>query len=66
MSEVALFFCFNRPGSVGVTTQLIFENDTVVPDETDIKEALTEILDTSLIYLNIIRSSIVVCEYHIL
>jgi len=48
-----------------VLSQIIFENKTC-PDEEDIKNTLKEGLDESLILLDVIRSSIVACEYNIL
>lgn len=64
--SLVLFLCVFRPGSVEVTNQLIFENQTIVPDETETEEAFIECLDKSIVFLNVVRSSILACEYHVL
>ncbi|XP_057187768.1 uncharacterized protein LOC130553046 [Triplophysa rosa] len=50
------------PGSVGLTTQLIFQNQSVVPNITNVKESLSDTVNASIVYLDIIPSSIV--AYH--
>ncbi|XP_030643715.1 myb-like protein M [Chanos chanos] len=46
------------PGSVGVDTQLIFRNQTVVPNITDTTDSLRQAINESTVFLNIIPSSI--------
>lgn len=47
-----------RPGSVGVTSQLIFQNQSVVPNITDVADSLKQTINESIVYLNVITSSI--------
>ncbi|XP_076839272.1 uncharacterized protein LOC143484441 [Brachyhypopomus gauderio] len=47
-------------GSVGVDTQLIFNNDSVVPNVTTVAESLDSAINKSEIFLNIVPNSIVV------
>ncbi|KAL7841679.1 hypothetical protein SRHO_G00253700 [Serrasalmus rhombeus] len=46
------------PGSVGVTTQLIFDNQTVVPNLTNTEQSLRVAINESAVFLDIIPSSI--------
>ncbi|KAL6466595.1 hypothetical protein MHYP_G00243990 [Metynnis hypsauchen] len=46
------------PGSVGVTTQLIFDNQTVVPNITDTEQSLKTAINESVVFLDVIPSSI--------
>lgn len=57
-------FFIVRPGSVGVTSQLIFQNQSVVPNITDVVESLKQGLNESIIFLNVITSSISAGECH--
>ncbi len=57
-----LFFC--RPGSVGVDTELIFNNETVLPKARVIENHLKESITKSRAFLGpVIPSSIIVCEF---
>jgi len=49
---------------VGVTSQLIFKNQSVVPNITDTLDTLTQGLDEYIIFLNVIISSISAGECH--
>ncbi|XP_058637265.1 mucin-2-like [Onychostoma macrolepis] len=46
------------PGSVGVTSLLIFQNQSVVPNITDIEDSLKQTINQSIVNLNVITSSI--------
>ena len=48
-----------RPGSVGVTANLIFQNESVVPSITSASDSLETSLNDSLVFLNVISGSIV-------
>ncbi|KAL1246718.1 hypothetical protein QQF64_034349 [Cirrhinus molitorella] len=50
------------PGSVGVDTELIFKNQTVLPNATSIEESLTTAIAESKVFLGVIPSSIIVVE----
>ncbi|KAI4880207.1 hypothetical protein NFI96_020535 [Prochilodus magdalenae] len=51
------------PGSVGVTTQLIFINQTVVPNITDTEQSLKTAISKANVFLDVIPSSIQAGEY---
>ncbi|KAL7855625.1 hypothetical protein AOLI_G00192290 [Acnodon oligacanthus] len=46
------------PGSVGATTQLIFDNQTVVPNITDTEQSLKTAINESVVFLDVIPYSI--------
>ncbi|XP_043105934.1 uncharacterized protein LOC122352554 [Puntigrus tetrazona] len=46
------------PGSVGVTSQLIFQNQSVVPNITDVVDSLKDTINEYIVNLNVITSSI--------
>ncbi|XP_043110214.1 mucin-5AC-like [Puntigrus tetrazona] len=50
------------PGSVGVDTELIFKNQTVVPYATSIEESLKTAIAESKVFLGVIPSSITVVQ----
>ncbi|XP_042609772.1 uncharacterized protein LOC122142761 [Cyprinus carpio] len=50
------------PGSVGVDTELIFKNQTVLPNATSIEESLKTAIAESKVFLGVIPSSITVVE----
>ncbi|KAF4117970.1 hypothetical protein G5714_000021 [Onychostoma macrolepis] len=50
------------PGSVGVDTELIFKNQTVLPNATSIAESLKTAIAESKVFLVVIPSSIIVVE----
>ncbi|XP_073688492.1 uncharacterized protein [Garra rufa] len=50
------------PGSVGVDTELIFKNQTVLPNATSIEESLTTAIAESKVFLDVIPNSIIVVQ----
>ena len=50
--------CLYREGSVGTDLDLIFVNQSVVPNITSTEDSLKIALDTSIVFLNIVPSSI--------
>lgn len=56
----------SRRGSVGVDTQLIFKNETVLPNSTSIEEDLKFAIVESTVFLGVIPNSITVGEFLIL
>lgn len=53
----------SRPGSVGVDAELIFKNQTVLPNATSIADTLTTAVVESKVFIGVIPSSITVGEF---